>query len=135
MHFKTNKQTKNKNTIFIDVLWRVPEYFWCCVTVRDWDPTKKNTEHTSKNSFNKWTKISSFEITIFDLKMMVKSGLEFFILKFTESLQRYLLTCQANSAILGRYFCTGQQQLWRGSVNFRIKSLDHFLPSSLSKKW
>ena len=47
----------------------------------------------------------------------------------------YLLSCQAKSAILGRYFCTGQQQLWRGSVNFKIKSLDHFLPSFLSKKW
>ena len=44
------------------------------------------------------------------LKMMVKSGLEF-ILKLTKPLQRYLLSCQANSAILGRYFCTGQQQL------------------------
>ena len=53
---------------------------------------------------------------------MVKSGLEFFILKFTEPLQRYLLTCQANSALLGRFFCTGQQQLWRGSVNFKINS-------------
>ena len=37
--------------------------------------------------------------------MMVKSGLEL-ILKLTEPLQRYLLSCQANSAILGRYFCT-----------------------------
>ena len=55
------------------------------------------------------------------LKMMVKSGLEF-ILKLTEPLQRYLLSCQANSAILGRYFCTGQQQLWRGSVNLKINS-------------
>ena len=53
--------------------------------------------------------------------MMVKSGLQF-ILKFTEPLQRYLLSCQANSAILGRYFCTGLQQLWRGSVNFKINS-------------
>ena len=53
--------------------------------------------------------------------MMVKSGLEF-ILKLTEPLQRYLLSCQANLAILGRYFCTGQQQLWRGSVNFKINS-------------
>ena len=53
--------------------------------------------------------------------MMVKSGLEF-ILKFTEPLQRYLLSCQANLAILGRYFCTGQQQVWRGSVNFKINS-------------
>ena len=66
--------------------------------------------HTSWNSFNKWTEISSLEITIFDLKMMVESDLEFFILKFTEPLQRYLLTCQANSAFLGRFFCTRQQQ-------------------------
>ena len=44
------------------------------------------------------------------LKMIAKSGLEF-ILKSTEPLQRYLLSCQANLANLGRYFCTGQQQL------------------------
>ena len=74
------------------------------------------------------------KLSFLSLKMMVKSGLEF-ILKLTEPLQRYLLSCQANSAILGRYFCTGQQQLWRGSVNFKIKSLDHFLPSFLSKNW
>ena len=61
------------------------------------------------------------KLSFLSLKMMVKSGLEF-ILKFTEPLQRYLLSCQANSAILGRYFCTGQQQLWRGSVNFKINS-------------
>ena len=50
------------------------------------------------------------KLSILSLKMMVKSGQEF-ILKLTEPLQRYLLSCQANSAILGRYFCTGQQQL------------------------
>jgi hypothetical protein len=57
------------------------------------------------------TKILSHETTIFGLKMMVKSGLEFFILKSYVPLQRYLLTCHANSAIMGRVFCTGQQQL------------------------
>ena len=51
---------------------------------------------------------------------MVKSGLEKIILKFHGGLQRYLLTCQANSAFLGRFFCTGQQQLWRPSLNFKI---------------
>ena len=56
----------------------------------------------------------------FWLKMMVKSGLEKIILKFNGGLQRYLLTCQANSAFLGRFFCTGQQQLWRPSWNFKI---------------
>ena len=50
------------------------------------------------------------KLSFLSLKMTVKSGLEF-ILKFIEPLQRYLLSCQANSAILGRYFCTGQQQL------------------------
>ena len=45
--------------------------------------------------------------TIVSLKMMMKSGLEKFILKFHGGLQRYLLTFQANSALL----CTGQQQL------------------------
>ena len=74
------------------------------------------------------------KLSFLSLKMMVKSGLEF-ILKLTEPLQRYLLSCQANSAILGRHFCTGQQQLWRGSGDFKIKSLDHFLPSFWSKKW
>ena len=56
----------------------------------------------------------------FWLKMMVKSGLEKIILKFHVPLQRYLLTSQANSAYLGRFFCTGQQQLWRGTWNFKI---------------
>ena len=42
---------------------------------------------------------------------------------------------QANSALMGIFFGTGQQQLWRGSVNFKIKILDHFLPSFLSQKW
>ena len=54
--------------------------------------------------------------------MMVKSGLEFSILKFNQPLQRYLLTCQANSAFLCIFFCTGQQQILRGSMNFKIKN-------------
>ena len=54
--------------------------------------------------------ISSLEIDIFDLKMIVLSGLEFFILKFTEPLQSYPLTFHANSAFLGRLFCTEKQQ-------------------------
>jgi hypothetical protein len=61
------------------------------------------------------------KLTFLALKMMVKSGLEF-ILKCTEPLQRYLLTCQANSVLMGRFFDTGQQQLWRGSVNFKTKN-------------
>ena len=37
-------------------------------------------------------------MTIFGLKIMVKGGLEFFILKSYVPLLRYLLTCKANSA-------------------------------------
>ena len=54
--------------------------------------------------------------------MMVKSGLDFFILKFTEPLQRYLLTCQTNSAFLSRFFCTGQPcfEEKRGGLTYQI---------------
>ena len=38
---------------------------------------------------------------------MMKSGLEKIILKFHGGLQRNLLTCQANSAFLGRFFALG----------------------------
>jgi hypothetical protein len=65
------------------------------------------------------TKILSLETTIFGLKMMVKSGLEKIIFKLHLPLQRYLLTrtSQAISAFLGRFFCTGQQQLWNFEKN------------------
>ena len=52
--------------------------------------------------------------------MMMKRGLEFFILKFTEPLQRYLLTCQANSALMGRFFGTGD---WAAAT---LKGLGEF---------
>ena len=47
------------------------------------------------------------KLSFLSLKMMAKSCLEF-ILKFTKPLHRYLLSCQANLAIMGRYYCTGQ---------------------------
>ena len=47
--------------------------------------------HTTQNSQNKWMKISGLETNIFGLKMMMKSGLENFILKFYQPLQKYLL--------------------------------------------
>ena len=52
--------------------------------------------HTAQNGQNKWTKILTLEITIFGLKMMVKSGLEKNILKLHEALQ----SCQAELALL-----------------------------------
>ena len=52
--------------------------------------------------------------------MMVKSGLEKNILKFNGGLQRYKLTCPANSAFLGRFFYTGQQLLRRSLWNLKI---------------
>ena len=70
----------------------------------------------------------------FLLKNDGKKWSRLFILKFTEPLQscrcpvqKYLPTMAELAWQLSRY-------LWRGSVNFKIKSLDHFLPSLLSKK-
>ena len=39
--------------------------------------TNSTVVHTNQNSFYKWTKISSLEINIFDLNIMVKSVLDF----------------------------------------------------------
>ena len=58
-----------------------------------------------KQPLAKWTKI------IFDLKIMVKSGIVFLFRNSTSPFRdTYLLTCQANSAFLVRFFCTGQKQ-------------------------
>ena len=50
-------------------------------------------------------------------------------------LQRYLLTSQANLAFLGRFFCTGQQQLWRGTWNVKIIFSRPLFTIILSQKW
>ena len=56
-----------------------------------------------------WTKISSLETTIFELKMMAKSGLEFFILKFRYS------DIPAN--LPGQFSLYGQMSLhWTGAT-------------------
>ena len=52
---------------------------------------------------------------------MVKSGLDFIILKFTKPLQTYLLTCQANSAFLGRFFLTWAAATLKGLGEFQNK--------------
>ena len=55
-----------------------------------------------------WTKTSGHETNIFGLKM--KHG-NFLILKFYQPLQKYLLTCQANSVFLGRFFALKNQKI------------------------
>ena len=51
--------------------------------------------HTNENSFCRYVGWS-LEIDIFEVKMMVKSGLDFFILKFTEPLQSCCCPVQKN---------------------------------------
>ena len=58
--------------------------------------TLPNLAHTIQDSFYKWTKISSHEIDIFGLKVVVKSGLGKIILNFTEPLQSAAAQCKKN---------------------------------------
>jgi hypothetical protein len=51
--------------------------------------------------------------------MMVKSGLEKIILKFHGGLQRYLLTYQANSAFLGRFYLHWAASTLKAIVEFK----------------
>jgi hypothetical protein len=48
--------------------------------------------YTSYDSFYKWTKTSSPEIYIFGLKMMVKSGLDFFFFEYFSEIPTNLLS-------------------------------------------
>ena len=75
----------------------------------------------------KWTKILSLEIIILSLKMMVKSVLEF-ILKFTQPLQRYLLSYQANSAFWADFFLHWAAATLKGLGEVQNKKF-HFPPS------
>ena len=56
----------------------------------------------------------------------MKNALEIFILKFTKPLQRYLLTCQANSALVGRFFLHWAAATLKGLGEFQNKVIDHF---------
>ena len=62
--------------------------------------------HHLQNGQNKWTKILTLETTIFGLKMMVKSGLE---KNIYFEIPRAPSEINTNSAIMSRFFCTGQQ--------------------------
>ena len=66
--------------------------------------------HTTQNSQNNQTKIPGLETNIFQLKMMVKSGLDFFfeILLAPSELSANL---PGQFSLSGHIFCTGQQQL------------------------
>ena len=74
-----------------------------------WSRISKETfiSHTDLHSFYKWTKLKSLQITIFGFKMMLKSGLRRLFWNSTCPLKRKLLTCQAKSASLGRFFSLG----------------------------
>ena len=57
-----------------------PDYVLCSKVTKIYcQVTFKNKDilHTTQNGQNKWTKILTLETTIFGLKMMAKSGLEF----------------------------------------------------------
>ena len=61
--------------------------------------------------------------------MIERRGLEFFILKSYVPLLRYLLTCQANLALMGRFFGTGDwaAATLKGLGEFQNKkNLGHF---------
>ena len=71
-------------------------YFTCSIVLKFFIVDNLDSEHTIQNSFNKWSKISSHEIDIFGLKVVVKSGLGKIILNFTEPLQSCCCPVQKN---------------------------------------
>ena len=82
----------------------------------------------------KWSKILCLEIDISDLKMMVKSGLEFFILKFNQAPSELLLPSAKNPAQkgwIGLAGCLIICQVFLGRKPFQSYKLSsiHAIPS------
>ena len=60
------------------------------------------------------------QVLTFDVKLMMKNGLEFFILKFSEPLQSCCCSIQKNLPIKAELPSQVSRYLWRGSLNFKI---------------
>ena len=56
----------------------------------------RNGLHTSQDLFYKWTKILRLKMDIFGLKMMVKSGLDFFYFEIHQAPSELLLPSAKN---------------------------------------
>jgi hypothetical protein len=78
----------------------------------------------------KWTKLLSLEMIISSLKMMTKSGLEFFILKLNEPLQSCCCPERLNWPVRLAGISEGAH-----SISKKKEDLDHFSSSFLSQKW
>ena len=90
--------------------------------------------HTAQNFQNKWTKISGLETNIFELKMMVKSGLEFFVLKFYQPLQSCCYPVQKKLPRKAELAWQVSRYLRRGQQNFKIKNSRPFFTIIFSSK-
>ena len=71
-------------------------------------------------------------MTIIGLKMMVKSGLEFFF-EIPSARSELLLPSAEKLPRKAKLAWLGSKYLWRGMWNFKKKILDHFSTSFLSK--
>ena len=69
----------------------------------------------------------SLEIKIFEISLS-----QIFILKFTEPLQSYCCSVHKNLPRKAELARQVSRYLWRGSVDFKMKNLDHFSSSFLS---
>ena len=79
-------------------------------------------------SFYKLTKFSSLKITIFDLKMMVKSGLcRIFYFEIHRAPSELLLPSAKNLPRKAELARQVSRYLWRGSVDFKKKSRPFFI--------
>ena len=80
------------------------------------------------------TKILSHETTIFGLKMMVKSGLEFFYFEILHAPSEIPANLPGQFSHPGQIFLHWAAATLKGHVGFQNKKiLDHFLSSFLSQ--
>ena len=81
------------------------------------------------------TTLLTLEMTIFGLKMIVKSGLEFFYFVIEWGLSELLLPSAKNRPRKAELAWQVSRYLWRGSFNFKIKNSEPLFTIILSQKW
>ena len=77
---------------------------------------------TTQNGQNKWTKIVTLETTIFGLKMMVKSGLDFFFFEILHAPSEIPANLAGQFSRSGQiFFALGSHNSEWGTQDFKIK--------------
>ena len=103
-----------------------------CLSERITPPKSSRMSHRGLKFQSSMNKISDLETNIFDLNMVMKSGLVFFCFFFLKFYQHSAKNLPIMAEMAWHWQVS--RYLRRGTQDFKMKNLDHFSPSFEAKK-